>query len=86
MGLHLAAVVLFQYHTGCMIHVPGKCVPHIITCLADYMSPDDHMKLAQYQGLVVKHLTKGGEVVDDEREKYRGIVGRRTARNQRYCF
>ena len=65
MGLHLAAVVLFQYHTGCMIHVPGKCVPHIITCLADYMSPDDHMKLAQYQGLVVKHLTKGGEVVDD---------------------
>ncbi|CAB4032676.1 Hypothetical predicted protein [Paramuricea clavata] len=65
MGLHLAAVILFQYHTGCMIHVPGKCVPHIITCLADYMSPADHVKLIQYQGSVVKQLTKGGEVVEE---------------------
>lgn len=65
MCLHLAAVILFQYHTGCMIHVPGKCVPHIITCLADYISPADHVKLIQYQGLVVKQLTKGGEVVEE---------------------
>ncbi|XP_028393266.1 E3 UFM1-protein ligase 1 homolog [Dendronephthya gigantea] len=64
MGLHLAAVILFQQHTGCMIHIPGKCVPHIITYLAEHMSPDDHVKLTQYQGLVVKHLTKGGEVVE----------------------
>jgi hypothetical protein len=64
MGLHLAAVILFQYHTGCMIHVPGKCVPHIITCLADYMPPDDHTKLTHYQGLVVKQLT-GNEVMEE---------------------
>ena len=65
MGLHLATVILFQYHTGCMIHVPGKCVPHIITCLADYMSPDDHTKLTHYQGLVVKQLTTGSEVTEE---------------------
>lgn len=65
MGLHLAAVILFQHHTGCMIHVPGKCVPHVITCLASYMSPEDHVKMTQYQGLVVKQLTKGGEVVEN---------------------
>ena len=64
MSLHLAAVILFQHHTGCMIHIPGKCVPHIITYLAEHMSPDDHVKFTQYQGLVVKHLTKGGEVVE----------------------
>lgn len=65
MGLHLAVVILFQHHTGCMIHIPGKCVPHITTFLTEYMSPDDHVKLTQYQGLVVKQLTKGGEVADD---------------------
>ena len=68
MGLHLAAVILFQHHTGCMIHVPGKCVPHIIACLASYMSPEDHAKLTHYQGLVVKQLTKGEEVVEKETE------------------
>ena len=61
MCLHLAAIILFQHHTGCMLHIPGKCVPHIITCLADYMSSGDHVKLTQYQGLVVKQLTKGDE-------------------------
>ena len=68
MGLHLAAVILFQHHTGCMIHVPGKCVPHIIACLTSYMSPEDHAKLTHYQGLVVKQLTKGEEVVEKETE------------------
>ena len=29
------------------------------------MSPEDHVKTTQYQGLVVKQLTKGGEVVEN---------------------
>ena len=51
-----------------MIHVPGKCIPQIITCLVEYMTPDDHVKLTKYQGLVVKKLTKGGEVTEERTE------------------
>lgn len=60
MALHLAVVLLFQHHTGCMIHAPGKCVPQIVTCLADYISPEDHERIVKYQSLVVLQLTKLG--------------------------
>ncbi len=28
--LHLTSVLLFQNVTHCMLHAPGRCVPHII--------------------------------------------------------
>lgn len=58
MALHLAVVLLFQHHTGCMIHAPGKCVPHIVSCLTEYLSPEDHVRVVKYQSLVVCQLTK----------------------------
>ena len=52
MALHLVTVVLFQQHAGCIIHMPGKLVPHVITFLESQMKPEEHSKLVQYQKLV----------------------------------
>ena len=58
MALHLATVILFQQSTSCIIHAPGRCVPQIITFLKDYVTPETHEKLTQYQSLVVKQLSR----------------------------
>ncbi|XP_068755117.1 E3 UFM1-protein ligase 1 homolog isoform X1 [Montipora capricornis] len=57
MALHLASVVLFQHHTGCMLHAPGRCVPQIISYLEDKLSPEHYDKLNQYVMLVIKQLS-----------------------------
>lgn len=31
--LHLTSILLFQNTTHCMLHAPGRCVPHIIGLL-----------------------------------------------------
>jgi len=71
MALHLASAVLFQHHTSCMLHAPGRCVPQIINFLKDKVTPEQHDKLNQYMTLVIKQLSgnedssvKNGE--DDE--------------------
>ena len=71
MALHLAVVLLFQRHTGCMIHAPGKCVPQIVSFLSEHLSPEDHVRIVNYQSLVVRQLTKmqgaaGTSMADDE--------------------
>ena len=57
MALHLAAAVLFQHHTGCMLHAPGRCVPQIIGFLKDKLTPEHYDKLNQYVTLVIKQLS-----------------------------
>ncbi|CAM4694534.1 unnamed protein product [Leuciscus chuanchicus] len=58
--LHLASILLFQNVTHCMLHAPGRCVPHIIGFLQSKI-PEDQLKLlSQYQGLVVKQLVVQG--------------------------
>lgn len=52
MALHLVVVILFQQHTGSIIHMPGKLVPHIISFLESQMKPEDYVKLVEYQRLV----------------------------------
>ena len=58
MALHLAAVLLFQFHTGCMIHAPGRCVPQIISYLENNVPEDCYTKLQNYQSLV-KDMARG---------------------------
>ena len=50
MVLHLAAVLLFQVHTGCMLHAPGRCVPNIVSFLQDKMPAQQHGVLVTAQG------------------------------------
>ncbi|KAK7133527.1 hypothetical protein R3I94_015416 [Phoxinus phoxinus] len=58
--LHLTSILLFQNVTHCMLHAPGRCVPHIIGFLQSKI-PEDQLKLlSQYQGLVVKQLVVQG--------------------------
>ena len=57
MALHLAAAVLFQHYTGCMLHAPGRCVPQIIGFLKDKLTPESYDKLNQYVTLVIKKLS-----------------------------
>ncbi|XP_067051094.1 E3 UFM1-protein ligase 1 homolog isoform X2 [Acropora muricata] len=57
MALHLVSAVLFQHHTGCMLHAPGRCVPQIISFLEDKLSPEHYARLNQYVTLVIKQLS-----------------------------
>jgi len=70
--LHLTAVILFQHSTSCIVHTPGRCVPQIITFLKDYVTPEVHEKLTQYQTLVIKQLSNravdAGEVSTKDEE------------------
>ncbi len=56
MALHLVTVLLFQRHTNCIIHVPGRLVPSVIAFLAGRMPTQDHARLVQYQHLVMQQL------------------------------
>uniref|UniRef100_A0A673KCR0 E3 UFM1-protein ligase 1 n=1 Tax=Sinocyclocheilus rhinocerous TaxID=307959 RepID=A0A673KCR0_9TELE len=59
--LHLTSVLLFQNVTHCMLHAPGRCVPHIIGFLQSKISEEQHKLLSQYQSLVVKQLIEQGQ-------------------------
>ena len=52
MALHLTSVLLFQQHTGCCIHVPGKLVPVVINFLESQTSTEHFSIIAQFQKLV----------------------------------
>lgn len=52
MALHLTSVLLFQQHTGCCIHVPGKLVPIVINFLESQMSTERYSIVTQFQKLV----------------------------------
>jgi len=56
MILHLVVVILFQQHTNCMIHAPGKLVPSVVSFLAERVSESEESKLVQYQQLVMLQL------------------------------
>uniref|UniRef100_A0A8C1TCT4 E3 UFM1-protein ligase 1 n=1 Tax=Cyprinus carpio TaxID=7962 RepID=A0A8C1TCT4_CYPCA len=58
--LHLTSVLLFQNFTHCMLHAPGRCVPHIIGFLQSKIPEEQHKLLSQYQSLVVKQLVVQG--------------------------
>ena len=53
MALHLTSVLLFQQHTGCCIHVPGKLVPIVINFLEAQMSSEHYSIITQFQKLVI---------------------------------
>ncbi|XP_056620823.1 E3 UFM1-protein ligase 1 [Triplophysa dalaica] len=54
--LHLTSILLFQNTTHCMLHAPGRCVPHIIGFLESKIPKDHYKLLSEYQSLVVKQL------------------------------
>jgi len=50
MTLHLAVILLVQAVSQCMVHAPGRCVPHIITYLRERLPLDHHQLLVKLQG------------------------------------
>lgn len=56
MVLHLVVVLLFQQHTNCIIHLPGKLVPSIIAFLSSRLSETERSKLRTFQELVMLQL------------------------------
>lgn len=52
MALHLTSVLLFQQHTGCSIHVPGKLIPIVINFLGSQMSTEHYSIITRFQKLV----------------------------------
>ncbi|KAK1889189.1 E3 UFM1-protein ligase 1 [Dissostichus eleginoides] len=54
--LHLTSVLLFQGSTHCMLHAPGRCVPHVIGTLCGRIPAEQQQLVSAYQSLVVKQL------------------------------
>ena len=57
MVLHLVVVLLFQQHTGCMLHAPGRMVPSIVAILEKYLSEEEQTILLSFQQLIIKYIT-----------------------------
>lgn len=58
--LLLVVVLLFQAHTGCVLHAQGRSVPHIISFLKGAkgaLSTEDTDLLVEYQRKVMSSLT-----------------------------
>ena len=82
MALHLASAVLFQHHTHCMVHAPGRCVPQIINFLKDKLPSENFDKLNHYMTLVIKQLSgnednavKNGDEHEKEEEHEERTIG-----------
>ena len=56
MALHLVTIFLFQQYTNTLLDVPGRIIPRVIDVLCSHMKRDDHMKLLQYQKLIVEQM------------------------------
>lgn len=59
MCLHLACIILFQRHSQCMLHAPGRCVPQIIEWLASVVEPDVQALLKRIQHHVIQETIVG---------------------------
>lgn len=73
MMLHLITVIIFQQHTGCIVHIPGKLVPQVLAFLAERLDLKDYEKLSECQRLVAQQLrsqsvamVKGNEASNDD--------------------
>ena len=73
MMLHLITVILFQQHTGCIVHIPGKLVSQVLAFLAERLELKDYEKLSECQRLVAQLLrsqsaamVKGSEGSSDD--------------------
>lgn len=73
MMLHLITVILFQQHTGCIVHIPGKLVPQVVSFLAEQLDLKDYEKLFECQRLVAQQLQSQsssavkGNVIEESR-------------------
>ncbi len=61
LSLHLAALVIFQFQTGCMLHASGKFVPNILAKIIPGLEDDSKSTLTNYQNLVVNHMNAKDE-------------------------
>lgn len=67
MALHLVLVLLFYQETKCIIHIPGKFIPNMISFLHDHLSLNIYDKLIECQHLISvqwksrQSTTTGGE-------------------------
>ena len=57
MSLHLVVVLLFQQHTGCMVHAPGRMVPSMVAILEKYLPEEEQKILLSFQQLIIKYIT-----------------------------
>lgn len=72
MALHIVAVLLFHRETSCIIHLPGKFIPTVISFLSSSLSKEKHDKLLECQHLIsaewkAKQLTsyKAGDINEE---------------------
>ena len=66
MALHLVVVLLFQLHTNCMLHAPGRCIPQVIIHLQEFVTEEAFEKLNSYQALVMMQLSSSKVPSEDK--------------------
>ena len=63
--LLLVCLVVFQFHTGNMLHASGKLVPIIVKNISVQLDDEERRILQNYQELILKHICAKG---DDKNE------------------
>jgi len=66
LGLHLAALILFQHCTGNIIQASGKFVPAILSFVQEHLTLEQNQLLSNHQQLVVKHLKDKDSDLEEE--------------------
>ncbi|KAH3737388.1 hypothetical protein DPMN_043980 [Dreissena polymorpha] len=56
MTLHLTCVILFHKVTQAILHLPGRCVPLVLTFLKNHLEPEKFQELINLQDLVIARL------------------------------
>ena len=72
MALHLTTVLLFQRHTGCIIHIPGKLVPLVINFLKSHLGSEEYSTISRFHKLVTlqwKTSCKNKDTITDVEEE-----------------
>ncbi|EDV25034.1 uncharacterized protein TRIADDRAFT_25797 [Trichoplax adhaerens] len=61
MCLHLCTLLLFQRHTQCMIHAPGRCIPQIISFLKQHLTDEQYKTIYEYQQLIIQSIQQSSD-------------------------
>merc|ERR1719285_111607 len=69
LGLHLAALILFQHCTGQILQASGKFVPGTLSFLQESLSEEQNSILSHHQQLVIKQMKEKDSELDAELEE-----------------
>ena len=79
MALHLILVLLFYDQTKCIVHIPGKFIPNMISFLHGHLSLDIYDKIVECQHLIstqwkLRQSVSGGTPMEEAASEEKDIT------------